>query len=508
MSGRPPSDVVPVPGPAGGVALPPGPPDGITIRGGAGAAFADLAELRGAAHALRLAAERLDVAAAHVAGAGRSVASDEHVAPATARAATAALAPLLHGPTSLRAAADRTRELARSLQAAADLYSAAEDRAHDAVRAALVAVGAVVGDNPLVTALAALGAARLAMLAGVLALGWRAAHGERPPNLKDLVIAAPTQDAMLLLGSVVRGLAPGHQLLDPTPVPGAAGLVVAGLTAGSLFDPDLRRRPLRVTARLGSTLRPAPRDAADVLRDLGALYPEAGGTPGTIGVERLERADGSRAWVVAIPGTQAATDLGAGPNPMDMGTNLRLMAGTADDGTELVVRALDRAGVRPGEPVLLAGHSQGGMVAMALAGSAAFRARYTVAAVLTAGSRVASQVVPSTTPVLHLEHRQDLVPALDGRPSPAGENRTTAVRDLRSSSDPADRLAGHDPGAAHRIATYARTAAAVSATGAPSVRAWEAAADRVLGGPGTRAVRLEFTGTRPGSLSGGGRSPR
>jgi pimeloyl-ACP methyl ester carboxylesterase len=188
--------------------------------------------------------------------------------------------------------------------------------------------------------------------------------------------------------------------------------------------------------------------------------------------------------------------LGFGADPMDMATNLRLMAGTADDGTTLVERALKQAGVGPGEPVLLAGHSQGGMVAMALAGSAAFTARYSVAAVLTAGSPTATFAADPAIPVLHLEHRQDLVPALDGRPAPVGRNRTSATRDLTASSDPADRLAGHDPGAAHQIDTYVRTAEAVSATGAPSVRDWEAAAQRVLGGPGTQAVRLEFTGTR------------
>ncbi len=243
-----------------------------------------------------------------------------------------------------------------------------------------------------------------------------------------------------------------------------------------------------------------------MLRDVGALCPAAGGAPGTVGVERVERADGSRAWVVAIPGTQDATGLGWGRNPMDMGTNVRLMAGARDDGTELVVRAMAQAGVRPGEPVLLAGHSQGGMVAMALAGSAAFTGRYTVAAVLTAGSPVAGQAVPGSVPVLHLEHRQDLVPALDGSPSPEGANRTTAVRDLRASPDPADRLAGRDPGAAHGVGLYARTADIVSAAGAPSVRAWEGAAGTVLGGPGSTAVRLEFTGTRADGADGAGLS--
>ncbi|MGV8966204.1 MAG: hypothetical protein ACOH2F_07975 [Cellulomonas sp.] len=517
--------------------LPPGTPPGLTIRGGVGSTFADLTELRGAAHALRIAADRVEDAAAHVARAGRAVADElaaatglgagsgmpgvpvaatAHLAAVTGRAAVAALQPLQAGESSLAVAAEGTRELARALQGAADLYGEAEDRAQGAVRAALVAVGSAAGDAPLATAVGLFVAARFAVLAGALAVGWRALHGQRLPQPKDLVLAVPAEHAMAVLGAFVRGLAPGRQLASPGPVPAAARLVVAGSAAASVLVPDLRPGRLQVVARLGSARGPAPRSAADVLGDIGALYPSTGGQPGTVGVERIDRPDRTRAWVVAIPGTQS-TGLGWGPNPMDMGTNLRLMAGARDDGTELVVRAMAQAGIRPGEPVLLAGHSQGGMVAMALAGSAAFTARYSVTAVLTAGSPVAAQSVPGSLPVLHLEHRQDLVPALDGSPSPEGVNRTTAIRDLRASSDPADRLAGHDPGAAHGVGLYARTADIVSAAGAPSVRAWEGAAGTVLGGPGSTAVRLEFTGTRADGAgpvgfsagrSGAGRSSR
>src|SRR5665647_2072712 len=69
----------------------------------------------------------------------------------------------------------------------------------------------------------------------------------------------------------------------------------------------------------------APRDLGDVVDRLAALYPEVGGTSGTIRVEELDHLDGTRTWVVEIPGTQ---DTGIrGTNPMDMATNLRLMAG-------------------------------------------------------------------------------------------------------------------------------------------------------------------------------------
>lgn len=487
---------VPAPAPTP-VPIPDPPPAGISIRGGVGPTAADLDDLHAAARAHQVAAGWWDDALAMVVVAEAAIRRGELESPGTARAALDALAPLLRGPTSLRAGADRARSLAAALRSAAGLYGQAEDRVAQVMAALLAAAGEAVANQPLIVALEALVVARFVLTAGAVALGWRLLRGERIPNPKEVAAALPAEAVMAFAGAVVRGLAPGWQGADPAPVPAAAGVVVAGTTASSVVVPELRRRPLRVTARLGATsTRPAPADAAGVLRDVGALYPGSGGSPGTVGVERLDRPDGSRAWVVAIPGTQTG-GLGWGTNPMDMATNVRLMARTANDGTELVSRALAQAGVRPQEPVLLAGHSQGGMVAMALAGSAAFTARYTVAAVLTAGSPVGAQAVPVSTPVLHLENRQDLVPALDGLPSPAVLNRTTAVRDLRASSDAADRIAARDPMAAHHVDTYVRTAGAVSASGAPSVRAWEAAAGAVLGGgPGVRAVRMEFSGTR------------
>lgn len=478
----------------------PAPPGGITVRGGLGPSYADLDELRNAAGALRTAADLLEEAAERVAAAAQIIPLGSRQAPDTARAAADGLAPLLPpGAASLAVLASRTRELAHSLHAAAELYGVAEDRAGAIWRAVLSALGNSAATSPASALLAGILVGNLALRAGIVALGLRLLRGQPVPTLGEVVVALPVDDIVAGAGGLMRGLAPGLQFAVPAPVPDVSHGVVGAVGLASLALPSLARDPLLVTPRLGARrVGRASATAADVLGDVRDLYPAAGGAAGTVGIERIVRPDRSVSWVVAIPGTQSG-GLGWGANPMDMDTNLRLMAGLANDGTRLVLRALAQAGVPTAEPILLAGHSQGGMVAMALAGSAAFTARYSVAAVLTAGSPVAAQVVPSSIPVLHLEHRQDLVPALDGAPSPTGVNRTTAVRDLRASSDPVDRLAGHDPGAAHRIDTYARTADAVSATGAPSVRAWEAAAGSVLGGAGSTAVRQEFTGTRTGS---------
>jgi pimeloyl-ACP methyl ester carboxylesterase len=312
-------------------------------------------------------------------------------------------------------------------------------------------------------------------------------------RVPDLVNETLTQHAVqieaLLSGAseALVALMPGAQRFDPSPVREAARLADAVLRLG----PD---RPLTVVPAIGTSHPPAPRDLGDVADRLAALYPEVGGTPGTIRVEELDHLDGTRTWVVEIPGTQ---DTGIrGTNPMDMATNLRLMAGLPNDGTALVTKALEQAGVGADEPILMVGHSQGGMVAMALAGSSTFASRYRVAAVATLGSPVATFSVPRSTQVLNLEHAEDFIPTTDGAPSPDEPNRTTVRRDLRKSSDPQDRLAGHSTPDSHLVAVYARSAAVVDDDADPFLDGWRDAAAQVLGDGGATVTAREFTGVR------------
>jgi len=312
-------------------------------------------------------------------------------------------------------------------------------------------------------------------------------------RVPDLVNETLTQHAVqieaLLSGAseALVALMPGPQRFDPSPVRDAARLADAVLRLG----PD---GPLTVVPAIETSHPPAPRDLGDVVDRLAALYPEVGGAPGTIRVEELDHLDGTRTWVVEIPGTQ---DTGfRGTNPMDMATNLRLMAGLPNDGTALVTRALEQAGVGADEPILMVGHSQGGMVAMALAGSSTFASRYRVAAVATLGSPVANVSVPRSTQVLNIEHAEDFIPTTDGAPSPDEPNRTTVRRELRKSSDPQDRLAGHLTPDAHRVGVYARSAAVVDDDADPFLDGWREAAAQVLGDGSATVTAREFTGVR------------
>jgi hypothetical protein len=487
--------------------------EAIVLRGGRGGTRAAIDDLRRAAAALAAAADLLDDAASSAAWARREGLGTTAVSPGTAHAAQREVEPLLRGPASLTALAGTLRSLAWSLHGAAELYEDAERSAVGALRSVLAVGGASAGGNPVGTLAGSVLLAGWLLPRALLAAAALHLTGARPPRP-----SSPTVDVAEHAVQLVGGL--GHGLVSrglgvPTAVPAVrtSGHLVAATALGGLAVPALRARPLRVTARLGAAgAVPPPRDAADVLAAVADLYPRAGGAAGTVGVDRLDHPDGSRGWVVTIPGTQEAMSWGTSGNPMDMLTNVHLLAATPDDGTRLVARALDQAGARPGEPVLLAGHSQGGMVATALAGSAAFTARHPVAAVLTAGSPVATRTVPAGTPALHLEHRQDLVPALDGWRNPDQPNRTTAVRDLSASSVAADRWAARSAGGAHSVEAYARTATAVHAAGGRSVRGWEQAAAAVLGVPGTTAYHREFTGERvpqpgPGTTPAPGAGP-
>jgi pimeloyl-ACP methyl ester carboxylesterase len=222
---------------------------------------------------------------------------------------------------------------------------------------------------------------------------------------------------------------------------------------------------------------------------------------GTVTVQRLDHADGTRSWVVAIPGTQ--TWLPGSDNTLDGESDLQVLAGAADSATAGVLGAMAAAGIPDDEPVVLVGHSLGGMVAMSVAAVAAGAGAYRVGAVVTAGSPTVARAVPAAVPVIRLEHDEDAIPQLDGEPTRVAGNVTRVGRAMG------------DTVYAHGIEEYRTTArlldeAAATAPGsAPAVEKVTA----VLGGQGTAATTTQYRMTRtdvatssPASAgSGGGR---
>ena len=76
---------------------------------------------------------------------------------------------------------------------------------------------------------------------------------------------------------------------------------------------------------------------------------------------------------------------------------------------------------------MLVGHSQGGLVALSAANTAATSGRFTITHVITAGSPIAGCRVPKGTKVLSLENAVDIVPLLDGRSNTDDSNHVTVV---------------------------------------------------------------------------------
>jgi len=156
--------------------------------------------------------------------------------------------------------------------------------------------------------------------------------------------------------------------------------------------------------------------------------------PGSIGVDRLDRPDGTHAWIVHLPGTEAWSPLDSG-NPWDVEGDMEGM--TAAEKAqfaqkkvlvqELIKSALADAGEVPGEDVMITGHSGGGIHAAAAAADPAFLADVNVKMIVIAGAPDKNQHVAAGIDVLDLENSNDIVTAADYGPSPATGKWVTAT---------------------------------------------------------------------------------
>lgn len=198
-----------------------------------------------------------------------------------------------------------------------------------------------------------------------------------------------------------------------------------------------------------SPLRPRWADSA--IGSVGAAMRRVGDLErmpaADLAVERVVGVEGATRWVVELPGMR---HMGVSADPQDLSGAIAAMALPATAYTRSVAKALDAAGVPRGAPVLLVGHSQGGIVAMDLAGDRAFNGgRVRVTHVVAAGSPISSKhVAPgSATKVLSVENVNDVVTHLDAvDAAPETPQRLT----YQFSAD------GHDVVQTHDAARYAQ----------------------------------------------------
>jgi hypothetical protein len=171
-----------------------------------------------------------------------------------------------------------------------------------------------------------------------------------------------------------------------------------------------------------------PRRLTDLLADLAQRNADV--RHGEIDVRILTMPDGSRRVIVDITGTKSWTLLPTS-DVTSLTTDTRAVNGLPTAYEEGVRAAMQQAGVRPEDEVMLVGHSEGGLVAVNTARGAVESGEFNVTHVVTAGAplgRIAGSL-PSSVQLLALENERDVVPHADGTENPDRVNVTTATAD-------------------------------------------------------------------------------
>lgn len=291
-------------------------------------------------------------------------------------------------------------------------------------------------------------------LATITAPGWVPGVAEHPDAAGDLaestLVAHPE-----IVDHLVRGTAglPFWEFpLGALQVPLGAALVAGLYSRGhgrADSRPDLAA-PTDVPHTVG--------DLTAHLAGVAALGTTSA-TTGLIEVQTLHTPDGVR-HLVYLPGTDDMTTLPwqRDADARDMGANVELVGGRGTAYGDGVLAALQQAGVSPDDPVLLVGHSQGGILAGSIA--AAGGEGYHVVGAITLGAPLATLPhLPDGVQVLALENSHDVVPHLDGYANPDEVGLVTVTADG----------GGTDVVGAHAFSAYAHVAAATDASDHPSV---------------------------------------
>lgn len=261
----------------------------------------------------------------------------------------------------------------------------------------------------------------------------------------------------------IIGMSPGmvSSLGLPTDLASLTELVAAAYPDGD---------PVVTDNGVDPALGTPPRGLGDIIDGLD----HRNQTESNIDVRRVVGPDGRVAYIVDIPGTKVWNLPGGdGGSANDFGTNVDALAGNETVLQEGVEEAMRRAGVGPNDPVMLVGHSQGGMVAARAAHDFVSNGQFNVTHVVTAGSPVGRMPIPDGIQVLSLENSNDIVPHLDAAENPASDNRTTVKFDNQHGT----------VGGNHQIGgNYADVAHQLDSSTDPSVRRFRESAGVFTGG--------------------------
>lgn len=195
----------------------------------------------------------------------------------------------------------------------------------------------------------------------------------------------------------------------------------------------------------------------------GSEWEDGAGVENVIEVAVIEAEGRPDRYAVTLPGTKTWNPWDT-DNPLDVTGDLAAISGSPHM-ARAVTTALQEAGAAPGAPVLLAGHSGGGLHARAIAANPAFLAEFDPKYVLTAGSPVGNTPLPDGTRGLNLHQNGDIVDDLDGRAAPDTKNNVTVEFQTEPLKDPQS----GDELSAHSAANYAGKAELLETSDHPSV---------------------------------------
>lgn len=321
----------------------------------------------------------------------------------------AAMAVALDGPNGLTATSAAIGLRGEALKATRIAYEMADELAAKGLDASRWFAGLAVATNPVGAAV--LGGGALATDVYLNYDGdwqkWLVSH----PGMVDNLV----------------GMTPGMLSAPGIPMDLATSL---DLLAATYPDSDAKVTDSRVShpeepKNLGDLLDGLARRNASADHE-DELNPD----PANLDVQIIRDANGKiTGYVVDIPGTKEWNAPFTTKGANDTGTNIDAMAGNNTVLQKGIEEALRRAGAQDtGVPVMLVGHSQGGIVAAQATGDLV-ASGYNVTHVLTAGSPVGRIDVPDDVQVLSLENRNDIVPRLDASDNPDSSNRTTVQFD-------------------------------------------------------------------------------
>lgn len=282
----------------------------------------------------------------------------------------------------------------------------------------------------------------------------------------------------------ILGMSPGmlSKLGLPTDMATLTQLIAAAYPDG---DPDV--------ADLGLDTDPRVANPPQNLGDLIDSLDHRNNDDANVSVRAVYGPDGRvTGYIVDIPGTQVWNapwgDNEGSAN--DMGVNIDAMAGNETVLQEGVEEALRRAGVPSDAPVMLVGHSQGGIVAARAAADFVDNGQYNVTHVVTAGSPVGGIRIPDNVQMLSLENSGDIVPHLDARDNPASDNRVNVTFDNQTGTAGGNHAISGPDG---QDANYEAAARQLDQSSDPSVQRFRDGLGDFLGGTRSETHQYEVT---------------